>query len=122
MARDDGTETVVTKFVVLYLLSFLLNVPFGYMRSLYPEKTFKNFTIKMLLIHAPIPAIVLMRKYVFGIMGAHIWQSLLIFLVSVTICILGQLFGGRIVPRLVARRRHQSQEDPISPLDPISKE
>ena len=94
-------------YLFTYTLAFFLNIPFGYFRNPIAEKVnnrWGRFLIKMVLIHAPIPLVILIRRQM-GI-SAGIW----IFLLGVTVCILGQIFGGRVLPRLLVRRKAGKQE------------
>ena len=85
------------KYVILYLIAFVLNIPFGYGRTFFPEKTRRNFAIKMVLIHAPIPVVILARV----LLGIP-WKPEIVVL-SITICIVGQVFGSKVVPRLLGK-------------------
>jgi len=78
--------------------------------------------MKMLLIHAPIPFVILLRKFVFGLRGDETWQKVLIITVSVIVCIIGQLVGGRVIPRILAKRRAQREGATSPPMETVSEE
>ena len=82
---------MILKFVFLYTIALFLNIPCGFYRRNYRKFSFMWF----FLIHVPIPFVVWMR-HLFGI--EFEWWVLLI---SITICILGQTIGSRVVPRLL---------------------
>jgi uncharacterized protein involved in response to NO len=113
---------LIIKFLILYTCAFLLNLPFGYIRSFYRQKTLKHFAMKMFLIHAPIPLVIFMRKYVLGLKGDHIWQSVLIITISVMVCILGQVVGARVIPRILAQKKAPLDEISVTPMETASKE
>lgn len=113
---------MIMKFLVLYTCAFLLNLPFGYIRSFYRQKTLKHFAMKMLLIHAPIPFVILLRKYVFGLKGDGNWETALIVTISVIVCILGQVVGGRVIPRILAQKQTPREDIPVTPMETVSKE
>lgn len=85
------------KFVILYFIAFVLNIPFGYGRTFFPEKNRRNFAIKMVLIHAPIPVVILTR-----VLLGIAWKPEIVVL-SIMICVLGQLFGSKVVPHLLGK-------------------
>lgn len=113
---------MIVKFLILYTCAFVLNLPFGYIRSLYRQKNLKHFAIKVLLIHAPIPGVILLRKYVFGLKGDGNWETALIVTISIIVCILGQVVGERVIPRILAQKKAQRAGIPVTPMETVSKE
>ena len=81
------------KLLVVAVLVFLVNLPFGYWRSRVPARSRQWF----LAIHLPVPLVIALR--VFSGLG---WQ-LASFPVLVGAFFLGQLVGGKL-PRLLGRR------------------
>ena len=73
------------KILVLGLLYFLVNLPFGYLRAGVPKKSRKWF----LYIHLPIPLVVCLRIFVFKVTWK--WMPLLVICYA-----LGQWLGGRL--------------------------
>jgi len=89
----------VTALVIVSVLTFLLNIPFGYWRTNVPK-----FSIQWYFaIHLPVPAIILMR--IFSGIGFH-WST---YVVLVASFFLGQFLGGRIF-----MWRSQKHKSPIS--------
>jgi hypothetical protein len=90
-------------YFILYTVAFLLNVPFGFFRKPLSQKASSRtikFLIMMLLIHVPIPAIIYLR------IKLGLDKSFIIIAPSIIICILGQMFGSRIVPKLIPSRQN----------------
>ena len=82
---------MILKFVILYTIAFFLNIPCGFIR-----RNYRKFSLMWIfLIHAPIPLVVWMRQ-LFGIEFKP-W----VLLISITICVLGQTVGSRVIPRLL---------------------
>lgn len=79
----------------LVVFSFIISVPCGYIRQNYPKYSFMWF----LLIHLPIPFIVLLR-----IKAGISW-----YFIPLT---LGGSVAGQIVGGVVSRRRRQNDEAP----------
>lgn len=70
--------------LVLFALTMLLNLPFGYARSRAKKYSFRWF----LYIHAPIPVILIVRTV------SHIqMQYIPIFVVA---AVIGQILGGKL--------------------------
>ena len=90
-------------YLIFYVVAFVLNIPFGFFRKPLSQKA-KNravkFLIMMLLIHIPIPVVILLRGTL------DIDRTVLSIVLSVSICILGQIFGSRIVPKLIPCRQN----------------
>jgi len=74
----------VALVVGLFSLSFMLNLPMGYVRSLTRKFSFAWF----LCIHAPIPIIVLGRLF-----SGLSYKYIPVFLVA---AFLGQVWGGKV--------------------------
>lgn len=92
----------------LYLSAVIMNLPFGYARSFFPRKSWRNFAIKMFLIHFPIPFIVLLR----GSLGIE--RSWTTILIGVAFGLLGQFIGNRLLPRLIGTPRKEQAPDPVT--------
>ncbi len=94
-------------YVYLFAAAFFLNIPFGFFRKPFMNKTENKalrFAIMMFMIHIPIPIVYYMRTS-FGI--DRNWP---ILIVSILFCILGQVFGGRILPKLLAKPQKSKQQ------------
>lgn len=83
----------MSSYLYIGLVSFLINIPLGYIREFYPKFSFKWF----LWIHASIPLIIYMR-YTLGTSGWFIP-------VSIFLAIAGQQIGARI------RRQKRTRQD-----------
>jgi hypothetical protein len=71
--------------MIIILLAFLINLPFGYMRKRSKKYSFKWF----LAIHLPVPLIVITRLLF------HVdYNYIPLFILS---SIFGQILGGRII-------------------------
>ncbi len=71
--------------VIVILLAFLINLPFGYMR-----KRSKKYSLKWFLaIHIPVPLIIITRFLL------HVEYNYIPFFILSSI--LGQILGGRIL-------------------------
>ena len=93
----------------LYLFAVIMNLPFGYARSFFPKKSWRNFGIKMFLIHFPIPFVVLLR----GSLGIE--RSWVTILIGVAFGLLGQFIGNRLLPRLIGAPRREQNPDGVTP-------
>lgn len=85
-------------YFIFYTIAFLLNVPFGFFRKPLSQKASSRavkFLIMMLLIHIPIPIVILLRSTL------DIEKTVLSIILSVGVCVLGQAFGSRIISRLI---------------------
>lgn len=80
--------------IVIYVVAFIINIPFGFYRERYEKFSLKWF----LMIHAPIPIVVIMR-FVFGVE-----LTIETFSVSIVSAVAGQLVGSRIVRKMVTDR------------------
>ena len=91
------------QYLIFFVTAFLINVPFGYFRNPLCQKISNHrlsFLIKLLLIHAPIPLIILLRNML------DIDRTLLNLALSIFICILGQMFGSRLLLKLLPIREN----------------
>jgi len=82
------------KFVYLFSIAVLLNIPFGYYRQRFAKMTIMWWV----MIHAPIPFIILLRKF----MGIDL--SIGLFATSVFFCIVGQVIGSRFLTKFVTQK------------------
>jgi len=84
---------------IVSLLTFLVNIPFGYWRA-----NVKKFSVQWYFaIHLPVPAIIALR--IIGDIGFH-WST---YIVLVVAYFFGQFLGGRIFTW-----RAQKQKEPLS--------
>lgn len=98
-------------YMIFFVTAFFVNIPFGFYRNPLSEKASSprlRFLVKLLLIHAPIPLIILLRNM------AGIERTLLNLAVSISICILGQMFGSRILTKLLVSRKTTDTPQPVS--------
>ena len=75
----------IAKLLILALLVFIINLPFGFLRGNEKKYSFKWF----LYIHFPIPLIILLRIY------SDIGFALYTYPVFVTAFVMGQMVGRR---------------------------
>ncbi len=75
----------ILKVIVVALIIFVINLPFGYLRGKEKKFSFRWF----LYIHLPIPLVVLLRIY------SHIGFALYTYPLFVTAFFLGQLVGKK---------------------------
>ena len=78
----------IAKLLILALLIFVINLPFGFLRSNEKKYSFKWF----LYIHLPIPFIILLRIY------SDIGFAFYTYPIFVTAFIMGQMVGRRFTP------------------------
>lgn len=84
-------------YLIFCSIAFFLNIPFGFYRKPLSQKIVGrrlSFLVKMLIIHAPIPLVILLRQ------SLGIEKTFTNLAISIGVCILGQTFGSRILPRL----------------------
>jgi hypothetical protein len=74
----------MSSVLLITLFTFLVHLPFGYLRSHSPKYSFKWFVY----IHIPIPFIIFIR-----IITNTDYKFLPLFIIA---AILGQLFGGKL--------------------------
>ena len=80
--------------LVVYSVAFLINIPFGFFREKYPKLSFKWF----LMIHAPVPIVILLRFF------TGIELTFTTFVISLFSAVAGQFFGSRVVSHYVTKR------------------
>ncbi len=88
--------------LIFYAIAFALNVPFGFFRKPLSQKASSRvvkFIIMMLLIHIPIPIVIMLRS------ALEIERDALGIALSVGVCVLGQAFGSRVIPKLIPCRQ-----------------
>jgi len=78
-------------YLTVYLVGFFLNIPFGYFRRNFKKMSFMWW----LMIHAPIPVVIVLRKFF------DIPLSVAYFIPALLICVSGQMVGSRILPRFL---------------------
>lgn len=90
---------------ILIIITFVLNIPAGYYRE-----NFKRMSIPWLLIlHAPIPLIILLRN-LFGY-GGYGKEQLGIIAILVTTAIIAQFIGARQVRNYILNKKNNEDAD-----------
>lgn len=83
-------NNIIILLIALTLFAFVLNIPFGYLRSKCKRLSFTWF----LYIHAPIPLIVALR-----ILMEMSYKAIPLILIS---AVLGQFLGGKLNPKRIS--------------------
>ena len=88
-------------YLVFFVTSFFLNIPFGFFRNPLSDKAESRslrFLIKLLMIHAPIPLVIVLRH----ITGVE--RTIPNLVISICVCISGQILGSRVLPKFIPCR------------------
>jgi len=97
MAYMPQTNINPVKLVVALTLTLLINVPFGYWRA-YARNN--NRKIEWIMaVHAPVPLIVMLRKWVEIMLSLDYIVAIIAFVVMYFV---GQRLGGKIYTRLAS--------------------
>jgi hypothetical protein len=91
--------SLTTKLIIVSIITFLLNLPFGYWRA-----NVKKFGLQWFLaVHLPVPFIIALR--IFGGIGFH-WTTY-VFLVAA-------YFSGQFLGSKIHFRRLKNNKQPLS--------
>jgi hypothetical protein len=89
------SQSLAWRVVYTCIATFIINLPFGYMRGRFRKLSFWWF----FFIHLPVPLIILTRKF----FGLHLTWGLAPFLIGSFF--LGQLVGRKIYTRIPWRKQ-----------------